>query len=275
MAERLKQEQDKLFDLDPDQRDERRNKKLGRLPLKFTNPLRGKKRISSVELPLTRPNKITDESIMELSQKLERPLTDNITRYYNIRTAADLDRYVSTGNKYISSGTTPEEKQASRAKKIRQTQHTADLVQRDLRTKLRAAEIYDAALASVKLSIESSTPMNPTASRYVAAAIEDYGICLRGSTDVLDTIPNGSRLPHDFELLGVYAVDEPIVLVEQPLVLELVQLEQVKRIDLWRIPYNISFSQSDRRTVADKQNDIEVEELILSFNSDISDQPIT
>lgn len=259
------QSQGALFIDDPELLRDRRADKLGLLPVP-TKPLRGKRRVSSeFANPNVEPTLLPNSVVIRLGKLLkgERPLADEITKYGapNPDPKA-IGAYVMGANgRNRLTGRTAEE----RAILFRQTQHVADKLQRELRTKVDTARIYRGALSSIRTSVEAQAELNPVAALYASAALEDFGICLRERPDVIARTGFTGDIAGTIEHMGVYAIEHPEYLGRQPDTLKLVQIEQAKREDFWGERLDVSTAMRDRSTAEDREAHEAVNLLIASF----------
>ena len=271
-AEALPPEELQLFIVSPDFRQKRAADKLARLPVPQP-PIRGRRRLPGIGAsPEVKPRPITEEAIVRLGKVLrhEDPLVDDITRYGRPKPDPKaIGRYVMGGNRrWKQSPQNADERQAA----LRQTMNIADSFQRNTRVKLDAARIYRAALSSVQASAKEGLPFNESAVNYASAAIEDFGVCLRGYPDIVKRAGSGEELPGAIEHIGVYAYEHPEILYEYPTVMRLVQIEQAKRQAGWQDLFDASMVElGDRSTQEDHQAEVYVDQLIVSFG--VHDQP--
>lgn len=254
-------------------RDERRRQKLGEVALP-TQPLRGKRRISAFEYRTpSRREPLPFNTVQRLGKALkdEPILVDELTKYYNPRPfPSDIEAYVNGAVKRNSQkGSSSHEWKEIFKNKRRAFEHAADQLQRVVRTQKDNAIINRAALANVQRSIHEEKPVHPIAGKYAAAAIEDFGICLRERYELADSIDKKSDLPTYFEELGLYAADNPEELRNHYDVLRLVRLEQAKREAHWTALHEVVVDEfDDRRTQADRVNDDNTAALLASFEAE-------
>lgn len=273
ITDHLSLEQEGELFSSPDARDARRQTQLSALAINFWDKPRGKRRPTLVEAPTSKPDRMPNHSIVQLGKllKLEKtPVLDKITEFPTPtpRTWDAVERYIMGANtRVIEKGENVEERRAIRSGLRRQTQHVADKVQRDFRTGWQIARLRRAALSSVQDSVRNNSPILTEASLIASDAIEDLGVTLRDHP-VTKKMPETTNMPIALEHLGVYAVDDPEVLREQPLVLRLVQIEQAKREEFWGEYYYLTLENDrDRRTVADKEQDQAIGDLIGRFTT--------
>jgi hypothetical protein len=232
-------EQERLFLIDPDERDRRRQEALGRLAVP-TGKIRGRRRESSFpEFPPPRPQPLPEGVLRYVNRNLvgRRPLLDEITRYYTPGTDQEsIKQYMMGGNRRNHrKSTNPDTQQEINEAKRRQTQHVADQLQRQQFMRREAAILGREALVSVIQSVTEQREFNESAAHYASAMIEDYGICLREQTELLDRVHRGFKgdLPVAIEQVGLYAEHDPEIMRENPVLLEVVLAEQEKRVAFW------------------------------------------
>jgi len=267
-AELFSKEEMREFAKDPETRERRRAKKLAAIAVPKP-PIRGKRRLPGIGAsPEAKPQPVGKEAIVRLGKVLkhEEPLLDEITKYGRPHPDPDIiRRYVRGGNRrWLEAPKTVEERQAA----FRQTMHIEDTFQRNTRVKGNAARINRAALSSIQTSVREELPFNDTAAHYAAAAIEDFGICLREFPDIVERAGSGDELPATIEHVGVYASEHPEIFREEPTLLRLVQIEQAKREEGWEALLDTTLRMQgygDRSTQADRQAEANVQELIASF----------
>lgn len=261
-------EEMRAFTKDSEVRERRRAKKLAAIAVPKP-PIRGKRRLPGIGAsPEAKPQPVGEEAIVRLGKVLkhEEPLVDEITKYGRPDPDPDIiSRYVRGGNRrWLEAPKTVEERQAA----FRQTMHIEDTFQRNTRAKGSTARINRAALSSVQASVREGIPFNAEAARYAAAAIEDFGICLREYPDVVARVGSGDELPATIEHVGVYASEHPEIFYEEPMLLRLVQIEQAKREEGWEAILDTTLRMQgygDRSTQADREAEANVQELIASF----------
>ncbi|MBP7806958.1 hypothetical protein KA047_00485 [Candidatus Saccharibacteria bacterium] len=249
---------------DVNAREARRMAKLALLAVPDPATMQGRVRESLVDEPDVEPGQIAAHTIVSVGRRLAHetyPLTDQFTNHYHFAHPRDYDAYVNkpvTKNK--DAGATLE---FDPSRDERQKQHVPDRVQSEVRTNLRNAHLYRAALAATRQRVKAGLPIEETPARLAASAIEDFAFKLRENQRIWRGIRGAGELDIRVEHVGLYASLHPEYLGTQPELMKLVQIENAKATKFWqRVMGVILEVDMDRSTDADRERAANITELI-------------
>lgn len=219
----------------PEERDERRQTQLAKLPTFVGRALRGRIR---EDYPVMAPRVVPKDMLISLGRRLRRNdavLRDQFTENIPILNhKINYELYVMGGNKNNKrTESNPSEREQARLARQRQTQHVADRLHQDTWREWQMARLFKAGVLHVRQSLVHGEAPTEEGLRLAASATEDLGFCLQGNP-VIKRLWGGRMLPRSFIEIGQKAAVEPRTLLAQhPDLLLVVQREQERREVLW------------------------------------------
>lgn len=271
-------EESEILLADVNARDARRMAKLAAIAVPDPETMRGRVRESLVEDYAIEPEPIDPRTLIYVSRRLEResePLTDQFTNHYHFKHPLDYVVYTTKPPKKNKDGGAALSYDPTRDE--RQKQNVPDRVQTEVRTNLQNAQLYVAALSTVRRQVERGLAIDDNPGKLAAAAIEDFAHKLRANQRVWQRIQGASALDVRVEHIGLYAAEHPTFLTTQPELIGLAQDEHAKAVRFWqRVMGVILEADIDRSTDVDRQRAANIAELIDFLGIyDTSNQPHT
>ncbi len=217
-------------------RAERREEQLAALPVHIGQIFRGRRRDSHA--PQTFFPALGETTIEDLGRRFNRIggiIESDFTKNIPVITdSLSYQRYITGGNKNNRrTESNPEEKEQARMARMRQTQHIADRLHREVWIELEAARLLKVASEVVKEDVLARRKPSVLAARIGSSALEDLGFSLIES-GMYKKIHNGGVIARGFVDIAQHTTTKPEVFNSQPASLMLlVQREQERRETQW------------------------------------------
>lgn len=266
-----------VLEVSPDARDARAiGRRIGRVAaLRPNDPIRGKQRPEyegSGRLALAMEPVLESETVKRLAKALtgKQPVFDQFTDHYRVQpNASSVDAYCESGNRkrQVKRDEDPQKQQDILNAMRRQTHAIADGLVNNTYDDLMTARMRRESLRTTQYLIRTNRPLDRQAALTAADAIQDFGHVVMTKPDIAREVGDediGYRIVN----IGLQAVDNPEVLLQNADLLRLVQREQRARVEYWQPRHDFYLDYlGDRLTVKTKldaaQNEAEISRLTV------------